>query len=66
MMTSSICPRCQASALRSWRELTEPERSVILQRPSPDDPSPEHRQDYHAWCQRCGFEHCQMGEVHTV
>ncbi|MCS6806760.1 MAG: hypothetical protein RMM98_11375 [Acidobacteriota bacterium] len=61
-----LCPLCQTFSLATWDELDERERFVLLQRPSPDDESLEHRQQQHCWCRRCGHEHCQWTDYSAV
>jgi hypothetical protein len=65
-MSRPLCPNCHALALATYDELPEDERYIANQRPSPDDPSIEHRQKNHLWCRRCWFEHCPRGDVLVV
>lgn len=55
-----ICPTCRADRLRAWEELSEEERQIIIQRPSPDIPSLEHRRQCHLWCRHCALEYCSQ------
>lgn len=65
-MTTLLCPQCRVGLLAAWPEWPEPERFILIQRPSPDDPSLEHRRQYHLWCRQCWFEHCPLKEGYLV
>ena len=49
------CPRCGASRLRSWRELSEEERELVRRLYKPGDAEGE-RARCSRWCVRCWYE----------
>ena len=54
--TTNRCPRCGASPLRSWRELTDEERELARRLPLSADYSDEERAARHLFCTRCWHE----------
>jgi hypothetical protein len=50
------CPRCAAGRLKTWLELADEEREVVLRLPESADYSAAERQSSHRWCTRCWHE----------
>ena len=50
------CPRCGATALRTWRELNEEEREVVRRLPGAVELSLAERTARHRFCVRCWHE----------
>jgi len=55
------CPRCGEGRLRSWRELNEEERMVVLRLPASADYTRDERESRHRWCTLCWHE--ETGEA---
>jgi hypothetical protein len=54
-MESFGCPKCGYREMRSWGELTEEERMVVLRLPASAEFTAEERKK-HRFCPRCWFE----------
>jgi len=50
------CPRCGASRLRGWRELSAAEREVVRRLPASAEQRLDERIARHRWCVRCWYE----------
>ncbi|HMF57915.1 MAG TPA: hypothetical protein VK619_16350 [Pyrinomonadaceae bacterium] len=50
------CPQCGEGRLRSWRELNDEERMVVLRLPASADYTRAERESRHRWCARCWHE----------
>ena len=50
------CPRCGEENLRTWDELDDEERELVLRLPGSAEYEPAERQARHQWCMRCWFE----------
>ena len=50
------CPRCGEGRLKTWSELGDEEREVVLRLPESADYSIVERQSGHRWCTRCWNE----------
>jgi hypothetical protein len=55
METTSKCPRCLEGRLRSWTDLDDEERQIVLRLPGSAQYSKAERQS-HRWCTRCWHE----------
>lgn len=55
------CPGCGEGRLKTWSELGDEEREVVLRLPGSADYSAAERQSSHRWCPRCWHE--STGEV---
>lgn len=62
-MSRTTCPNCQVEQLKTWNELTEPEKHVIEQRCADRDPPLEVRQANALWCTNCWYESWQVNDV---
>lgn len=50
------CPRCGEGRLKTWPELGDEEREVVLRLPGSADNTAAERQSRHRWCTRCWHE----------
>lgn len=53
--TNEICPRCEASLLKEWRDLTDEQKFLVERLPLNTDFSPAERKK-HLYCPRCWHE----------
>ncbi|MCA1590601.1 MAG: hypothetical protein LC734_09505 [Acidobacteria bacterium] len=53
--TNSLCPRCQASRLLDWTELTGEEKFLAERLPASAEFTKKERKK-HRYCRRCWFE----------
>jgi hypothetical protein len=56
MTNRTQCPRCRASQLRAWPELSDEEQEVVKRLPSSADFALDDRKARHRWCTRCWYE----------
>lgn len=50
------CPRCGEGQLKTWSELGDEEREVVLRLPGSAEYAAAERQSSHRWCVRCWHE----------
>jgi len=53
------CPRCGATKMKSWRELSDEQKFLVERLPLNTDFSPEQRKK-HRFCERCWFEEIEQ------
>ena len=56
MNKENSCPRCGATVLKRWEELTEEEGEVVKRLPAEPEYTIEERKRMSRWCTRCWFE----------
>jgi hypothetical protein len=50
------CPRCGEGVLKTWEQLGDEEREVVLRLPESASYPALERQSRHRWCTRCWLE----------
>ncbi|MFL6230196.1 MAG: hypothetical protein ACJ741_15600 [Pyrinomonadaceae bacterium] len=55
-MSRDTCPRCGATHLRAWRELSDEEREIVRRLPTAAAFPLEERAARRRWCVRCWHE----------
>jgi hypothetical protein len=55
-MDEAACPRCGATRLHRWQELSAAEREVVRRLPASMGLSVEERASRRRWCTRCWYE----------
>lgn len=50
-----ICPRCDSSKMKDWKDLTDEQKFLIERLPLNSDFTPAERKK-HRFCERCFFE----------
>ncbi|HEY0049076.1 MAG TPA: hypothetical protein VGB68_07310 [Pyrinomonadaceae bacterium] len=53
--TKEICPRCEASLLKEWRDLTDEQKFLVERLPLNTEFPPAERKK-HLYCPRCWHE----------